>query len=236
MNPIFPMLANSVVDLFIKGGPIMWPILIVVLVAVAVVGERIVWWTSLSKNRDPKRLEEVLTAIEVGDFTTAATRAKDSEDPVIRMVWHGINHVHSSMQGALQVAAGVELQRAGRFLTAMDTLITLAPLLGLLGTVTGIMGSFNSIGGSELAVEKVTGGIGEALIATGAGLGIAIFVLIPYNYFSARVARLQFELETAATNVEVMVQAAKHKEENGGTFREMPAPVTISARKSTTAV
>jgi len=232
MNLIFPMFANSIVDLFVKGGPIMWPILVVVLVAVAVVGERIIWWAALSKKRDPKRLEQVLTAIEVGDFPTAATRAKDSEDPVIRMVWHGVNHVHSSMQGALQVAAGVELQRAGRFLTAMDTLITLAPLLGLLGTVTGIMGSFNSIGGSELAVEKVTGGIGEALIATGAGLGIAIFVLIPYNYFSARVARLQFEFEAAATNVEVMVQAAKHKEENGGTFRETPQPVTMTARKT----
>ncbi len=226
------MLANTVVELFIKGGPIMWPILIVVLVAVAVVGERIIWWVTLAKKRDAKRLEEVLTAIEVGDFNTASTRSKDSEDPVIRMVWHGLNHVHSSMQGALQVAAGVELQRAGRFLTAMDTIITLAPLLGLLGTVTGIMGSFNSIGGSELAVEKVTGGIGEALIATGAGLGIAIFALIPYNYFSAKVARLQFELETAATNVEVMVQGAKHKEEHGGTFRDTPPqPSIISVRK-----
>ena len=175
MHDFSPMLANTVVDLFIKGGPIMWPILIVVLVAVAVVGERIIWWSTLAKKRDAKRLEQVLTAIEVGDFNTASNRAKDSEDPVIRMVWHGLNHVHSSMQGALQVAAGVELQRAGRFLTAMDTIITLAPLLGLLGTVTGIMSSFNSIGGSELAVEKVTGGIGEALIATGAGLGVSAF-------------------------------------------------------------
>lgn len=220
MNVFSPMLANVVVDLFIKGGPIMWPILIVVLIAVAVVGERVIWWTAHSRKRDPKRLEQVLGKIEVGDFNAASVQAKDSGDPVIRMIWHGLNHVHSSIQGALQVAAGVELQRAGRFLTAMDTLITLAPLLGLLGTVTGIMGSFNSIGGEELAVEKVTGGIGEALIATAAGLGIAIFVLIPYNYFSAKVARLQFELETAATNVEVMVQAAKHKELDGGTFRE----------------
>ena len=133
-----------------------------------------------------------------------------NEFPVVRMIWHGLNHFHSSLQGALQVAAGIELRRAGRFFTVMDTLVTLAPLLGLLGTVTGIMRSFGGVGG-ELAIEKVSGGIGEALIATAAGLGIAILALVPFNYFSSKLAELQFELETAATNVEVMVTSAKQK-------------------------
>ena len=113
------------------------------------------------------------------------------------------------MEGALQLAAGIELERAGRFLTVMDTLVTLAPLLGLLGTVTGLMRAFLGVGTAELAVSAVTGGIGEALIATACGLVIAIFALIPFNYFNGRVARLQFELETAATNVEVMVNEGK---------------------------
>jgi len=131
---------------------------------------------------------------------------------VVRMVWHGLNHYqHSSLQGALQVAAGIELQKAGRFLTVMDTLVTLAPLLGLLGTVTGLMKSFQAIGGDELAVQKITGGIGEALIATMCGLAIAIIALIPFNFFTSKTARLQFELETAATNVEVMVNAARQR-------------------------
>lgn len=208
------MLANIVVEYFIKGGPIMWPILVTALVAVAVIGERIIWWTRESFRRDPDRLEKILAALESGDFKGAAQLAEGSGDPVIRMIWHGLNHVHSSMQGALQVAAGIELQRAGRFLTVMDTLVTLAPLLGLLGTVTGIFGSFTGIGSAELAVEKVTGGIGEALIATMCGLAIAIIALIPFNYFSGKLSRLQFELETAATNVEVMVNAAKAKNED----------------------
>src|SRR6267143_2168482 len=205
------MLANIIIDYFNKGGPIMWPILVVAIVAVAVVGERAFWWFRLTLKRDPARLEKILAAMENGDFKSASSLAKGSEDPVIRMIWHGLNHFHSSMQGALQVAAGIELQKAGRFLTVMDTLVTLAPLLGLLGTVTGIMGSFTSIGGEELAVEKVTGGIGEALIATMCGLGIAIVSLVPFNFFNGKTSGLQFELETAATNVEVMVNAARRK-------------------------
>ena len=121
------------------------------------------------------------------------------------MIYRGLNHVHTSLQGALQLAAGIELKRAGRFLTVMDTLVTLAPLLGLLGTVTGLMGAFLHIGSAELSVSAVTGGIGQALIATACGLGIAIFALIPFNFFSAKLTQLQFDLETAATNVEVMV-------------------------------
>jgi len=205
------MFANIVVEYFFKGGPVMYPILVVAVVAVCVVGERALWWLRESFRRDPKRLEEVLAALENGQFRAASKLSDGSQDPVIRMIWHGLNHMHYSLQGALQVAAGMELRRAGRFLTVMDTLVTLAPLLGLLGTVTGIMGSFSHIGSAELAVEKVTGGIGEALIATACGLGIAILALVPFNYFTGKTVRLQFELETAATNLEVMVTAAKQK-------------------------
>ncbi len=129
------------------------------------------------------------------------------------MIWHGMNHFRSSLQGALQGAAGVEIQKAGRFLTVMDTLVTLAPLLGLLGTVSGIFRTFLSLGGASVegVTGQITGGIGEALIATMCGLGIAIVSLVPFNYFTRKLAQLQFELESAATNVEVMVTAAKQR-------------------------
>src|ERR1700722_9879264 len=203
------MLANIVVEFFLKGGPVMWPILISAFVAVAVVGERAFWWLREGQKRDPRKMEQILAALENSDVEAATKISEGSEDPIIRMIHRGLNHVHTSMQGALQLAAGIELERAGRFLTVMDTLVTLGPLLGLLGTVTGLMGTFLHLGNEELAVASVTGGIGQALIATACGLGIAIFALIPFNFFNARVARLQFELETAASNVEVMVNAAK---------------------------
>jgi biopolymer transport protein ExbB len=202
--PTTPILANAFVDLFHRGGPIMYPVLLTAIFAVCIVVERIAWWLNLSRKRDASTLDKVFAAVESGNSADAIALSSTSEDPVVRMIHHGLNHRHSSLQSALEVAAGHELQRAGRFLTAMDTVVTLGPLLGLLGTVTGIMGAFSSIGSSELAVEKVTGGIGEALIATAFGLGIAIVTLIPMNFFHARVARLQFELEAAATNVALL--------------------------------
>ena len=198
-----PMLANAFIELFVQGGPIMYPIALVTLFAVAVISERSWWWIQCARSREPQRLSEVLDAMESGEMERACQLCVGSRDPVMRVIHAGITHRKASLQGALQAAAGIELKQAGRYLTAMDTIITLAPLLGLLGTVTGIMGSFTSIGGSELAVEKVTGGIGEALIATAFGLGIAIVTLIPYNWFHANVAALQHDLETAANNVEV---------------------------------
>jgi biopolymer transport protein ExbB len=202
-----PSTGNFLVDNFIKGGPIMWPILIVSIIALTVVIERIFWWGGRWFRRDPKRIEKVFTAIEVGDVAEASRLSRDSRDPVLRMMWNGLNHQHASLQGALQVAAGIEIKRAGRFLVVMDTLVTLAPLLGLLGTITGLMRSFASLGNEELAVQAVTGGIAEALIATACGLGIAIFALIPFNFFTSRVSNLEFELQTAATNLEVMLEA-----------------------------
>jgi biopolymer transport protein ExbB len=198
---------NWLIDKFHKGGPVMWPILIVSIVALTVVIERCIWWGGRWFGRDPKRIEKVFTAIENGDTTEASRLSRGSRDPVLRMLWNGLNHQHSSLEAALQVAAGIEIKRAGRFLVVMDTLVTLAPLLGLLGTITGLIRSFSFLGNEELAVQAVTGGIAEALIATACGLGIAIFALIPFNFFTSRVSNLEFELQTAATNLEVMLQA-----------------------------
>ena len=203
------MVANIVFQFFLKGGPVMWPILLSALAAVAVVGERAFWWWRESRKRDVLRREKLLAALENSDVEEAQRLAQGSEDPVIRMIRQSLNHEHTSIPVALQMAAGIEMERAGRFLTVMDTLVTLAPLLGLLGTVTGLMRAFLKVGEAELSVMAVTGGIGEALIATACGLLIAIVSLVPLNYFSGKLARLQFELETAASNVEVLANAGK---------------------------
>ena len=213
--------SNWLIAKFHQGGPVMWPILIVSIIGLTVVIERCFWWTGRWFRRDPKRIDKVFTAIENSDTAEASRLARGSRDPVLRMIWNGLNHQHASLQGALQVAAGIEIKRAGRFLVVMDTLVTLAPLLGLLGTITGLIKSFSFLGNEELAVQAVTGGIAEALIATACGLGIAIFALIPFNFFTSRVSNLEFELQTAATNLEVMLgaQGAAREMEIAGTHQ-----------------
>ena len=102
------MFANIVFQFFIKGGPVMWPILASALVAVAVVGERTFWWLRENGKRDPRKLEQVLAALENGDVAAAKRVAEGSEDAVIRMIRHGlghVGHVHASLLGALQLAA-----------------------------------------------------------------------------------------------------------------------------------
>jgi biopolymer transport protein ExbB len=220
---------NFLIDNFRKGGPIMWPILIVSIIGVAVVLERVFWWGGRWMRRDPKRIEKVFTAIETGDVTEASRLSRGSRDPVLRMMWNGLNHQHASLQGALQVAAGIEIKRAGRFLVVMDTLVTLAPLLGLLGTITGLIRSFSFLGNEELAVQAVTGGIAEALIATACGLGIAIFALIPFNFFTSRVSNLEFELQTAATNLEVMLEAQTKAQAGVAIGADTPSSATRSS-------
>ncbi|PTX97508.1 MotA/TolQ/ExbB proton channel family protein [Verrucomicrobia bacterium LW23] len=221
---------NIVIDTFIKGGPIMWPILLTSIVAVGVVAERVIWWTVQSWARDAKRLDAVYAALEQGNVQEASALAKGSKDPVLRSIYHGLNHHHASLEGAYQVAAGTEIERAGRGLTAIDTIVTLAPLLGLLGTVTGIMHSFHFVGDEQLAATKVSGGIAEALIATAAGLTIAILCLLPFNYFTARVARLQFDLQTAGTNLELLLKGAAHRLAAVGVVQEAALSAAVQAQ------
>jgi len=206
---------NTVFETFFRGGPVMYPLLAVLVVAVAVILERILWWTIERARRNPNKLDQVYAALEEGNVNGASSLSRGSKDPIIRTVWHGLNHVHSSVEGALEVASGVEIQRAGRFMSILDTTITLAPLLGLLGTVTGIMGSFSFVGNADLAPTKVSGGIAEALIATACGLGIAILTLIFFNFFNSKLAKLQFELQSTSHNLILMLNSLRAKNTQG---------------------
>ena len=190
----------------------MWPILLTSIVAVTVIIERSIYWAVEKSKRDSNKLDKVYEALQNGDLKAASSLTRNSEDPLLRVIWHGLNHYHASLEGALQVAAGIELERAGKYLMVMDTIVTLAPLLGLLGTVTGLMKAFFKLGTTELSEAAISGGIAEALIATACGLTIAVLCLVALNYFSYRVAKLTFEIQTACTNVEVFCAGASKKE------------------------
>jgi len=197
--------ANIAIELFIKGGPVMYPIILVCLVAVAVITERAIWWLRTTTRRQRVLVEDFFNALENDEVDTALANTKGATDPVAKVIREGLIHRNGAFHGALQSAASSELRAAARFLPTLDTIVTLGPLLGLLGTVIGIMASFTGMGDTELAINKVTGGISEALIATAFGLGIAIVTLIPYNWSLSKVTRLQQDIEFASNSLEVLL-------------------------------
>lgn len=205
-------LANTLVDTFLHGGVLMWPLLALSLVTLGIVVERLFWWSAARRSRNTERLTGVYKALANGDTSGAVQIAEGSADPRVRVVAHGLEHSEIDIVIAMQVQAAEETKLARRFLDVLDTAITLAPLLGLLGTVTGIMRSFHFVGGDqELAAAKVSGGIGEALIATAFGLGIAITTLIPFNAMGSRAEELGHELDTVIGNVRLLVEKARQK-------------------------
>ena len=188
----------------------MWPLLACSLAALGVAIERVLFLIAESIRRQPSVVDAMLDAVEQQEPDKALELGNECSDFVARTLCAALSHRREkSVSSALLRAAERELARYDRGLSTLDTIITLAPLLGLLGTVTGMMGSFNMLGGSELgSPTAITGGIAEALIATAFGLGVAITALIPFNYLNARLEQARREIQDAAAHVEIHLENA----------------------------
>lgn len=192
-------------ELFRAGKWIMWPILLVSFIGVTVTIERIIFVIRESSRRDPELVERMITQVENGNIQEAVQMGRQSNDYLARIMVESLSGHQAGFSEAFLRASGRELARFAQGLPILDTVITAAPLLGLLGTVTGMMGMFGALRASDdiaSAAGQITGGVAEALIATMCGLGIAIMGLLPFNYVNARLEEARHEVEDVANALE----------------------------------
>ncbi|MEE9405332.1 MAG: MotA/TolQ/ExbB proton channel family protein [Algisphaera sp.] len=183
-------------DLFTRGGVVMWPLLLLSVVGLTLVLERL-WFFARTGGRKATRGYTVLAgALRRGD-RDEAKRLAEADRTV-----YGAAARHLLAQGSAAAAEAVELQRPAveRFLPTLSTIITAAPMLGILGTVLGIIASFEVLGNTATPPDPavVGQGIAQALLTTAAGLVVALVVLLPYNLFRVQVDRTLGRLELLA--------------------------------------
>lgn len=148
----------------------------------------------------------MLTLVETGEFDRALKLGRDSHYPIARVMAAGLAHRNPAPAKAMEAAAQAQIPLLKSRLGTLDTIITLAPLLGLLGTVVGMIGSFDIMSEAGMGQpHAVTGGVAEALIATASGLLIAILTLIPYNYFITRVEKEMDAMEHFSSSLELLL-------------------------------
>lgn len=194
------------IQFFHKGGPIMWPLLVLSFVVLTVAIERLLFLAREILKKDTKSFERILRSLNDGRFEKALETSIGSTDQSIRVIGYGLKNIDSSFENAISRAAEKELDRYSQGVSVLDTAITLAPLLGLLGTVTGMISAFGLLGANELeAPSAITGGIAEALIATAFGLGIAIVSLLPFNLIQSAREKRTRTIEDRATQVQLIL-------------------------------
>lgn len=205
--PLAFLMGQTPMELFKHGGPIMWPILLVSFLLITVAVERVIFIIREATRRQPEVVEQMLEKVEARDVDGAVELGKKSNDFVARILVYALTHKEHSLGNAFTRAANQELQRFSQGLPTLDTCITAAPLLGLLGTVTGMMNTFGALSGGDIAsaAGQITGGVAEALIATACGLAIAITGLLPYNYLNSRLEEARHEVEDASNSLEIII-------------------------------
>jgi len=183
----------------------MLPLFICSVVAVAVMIERFLT-IGVTVGDNERLMQRVTELVKQGKTEEAVDLCKRSPGRSAELIASAIQNSNLDLVGVervMQETAGLLVPQLTERMTVLDTIITIAPLLGLLGTVTGMIRAFHIFQGlgSGNSPAKITGGVAEALIATASGLAIAIVVLVVYNYLSERIKLNVLEMETRAAQV-----------------------------------
>jgi biopolymer transport protein ExbB len=196
-------LFRHAIEIFSKGGLVMWPLLLCSIIVIAIAIERGVYFRHAQS--DVKRLQMMLAdQLKVGNWDKAREICERSHGIPADMLAQALGQSFEDRLQLEQRIDGIATMAVTDLryrLEYLDTIVTLAPLLGLLGTVTGMIQSFSVLtikGGQPL---MITGGVGEALIATATGLCVAILALVTYSYFSHRINTVISDMERMSNYV-----------------------------------
>ena len=218
------------------GGPLMWPIIFCSIIAAAIVLERL--WTLQDKRVLPDELpRKVWQLIENGQVTDKVIVALEQHSPLGRLLAAGLTNRHRShevLMERLEDAGRHVVHELERYLNTLGTIAGVSPLLGLLGTVTGIIRAFDAIQAGGMGSPTVlSGGIAEALVCTAAGLCVAIPSLIAYRYLRGKVERLVVEMEKHAIRMADALEVAAHVPRAGASRVEAaePPPAAVPAAR-----
>jgi len=206
----------TLLEYFWRGGVCMWPLLACSIAGVAITLYKI--WQFVRISGDPEALlARVEGRIRSGDQAGAAEACLAARGPVAAIIHAGLSHVsqpRGTVQEAVQLAGLHELAALESWLPALQTAGYVAPLLGFLGTVTGMIKAFFAVSERGLGDPTVvSAGIAEALITTATGLLIAVPVYAAYNYFVSRVGSHALQMERASLHVVNLIA------DNGGAAR-----------------
>jgi len=199
-------------DLFNKGGIVMYPLLACSVLSLTVIVERTLFWIRTGRETNNRLVDTVLELARRRQYEEIKKNTRGTADYVVKILVCGLVHRQYSLAKAMEMAATEEIKRMKQYLSVLDTMITAAPLLGILGTVIGIIHSFDMLGQAGIQdPQAVTGGIAQALLTTAAGLLIAIFTLFPYNYFMSKVEEAALRIEKHATSLEIVHKGNKEE-------------------------
>ncbi len=185
-------------ELFQAGGPFMWAIALCSIIAAAIVAERM-WTLQQRRVMPPELTRRIWALVESGQVNDKVIAALETNSPLGKILATGLQHRHRPrevMMERIQDAGRHVAHELDRFLNTLGTIAGVAPLLGLLGTVTGIIKAFNVIYSGGLGDPRaLSGGISEALLTTAFGLMVAIPAYVAYRYLRGRVDGTVVQIE-----------------------------------------
>lgn len=196
---LLSQLSGTLTDYFIKGGPIMYPLLLASIIGIAIIIERILTFRKIKINISAfmYNLRELLHQYKIKEAITECDKTKSPIASVIKAALLRYNKSEEDIKSAIEVSAVYEVSGLERGLTTLATIANIAPLLGFLGTVTGMIRSFGALAKVGLGDPgAVAAGISEALITTAAGLIIAIPIQFTHNFFVAKINSIVKDMET----------------------------------------